>query len=86
MINTKEIKKLLIDKDLKIHDVAAYIGKSYSNTLLKINGKAPMTLQDAEKIQFLLDIDDSDFGFYFLHKERVVWSYTICLMAVLEKT
>lgn len=66
MINTKEIKKLLIDKNLKVHDVAAYIGKSYSNTLLKINGKTPMSLNEAEKLQFLLDIDDCDFCFYFL--------------------
>lgn len=72
MINTKEIKKLLIDKDLKIRDVAAYIGKSYSNTLLKINGKAPMLLEEAEKIQFLLGISDCDFGFYFLNHERAL--------------
>lgn len=69
MINTKEIKKLLIDKDLKVSDIANHISKSYSNTLLKINGKTPMTLLEAEKIQHLLGIDDSDFGFYFLHKE-----------------
>lgn len=72
MINTKEIKKLLIDKDLTINDVAIYIGKSYSNTLLKINGKNSITLSDAEKIQEFLKIDDSDFAFYFLHKERIV--------------
>ena len=72
MINTKEIKKLLIDKDLTINDIAIYIGKSYSNTLLKINGKIPMNLNDAEKIQEFLEIDDRDFAFYFLHKERTV--------------
>lgn len=72
MINTKEIKKLLIDKDLTINDVAIYIGKSYSNTLLKINGKTSITLGDVEKIQEFLEIDDSDFAFYFLHKERTV--------------
>ena len=72
MINTKEIKKLLIDKDLTINDVAIYIGKSYSNTLLKINGKTSITLGDAEKIQEFLEIDDRDFAFYFLYKERTV--------------
>lgn len=72
MINTKEIKKLLIDKDLTINDVAIYIGKSYSNTLLKINGKTSITLGDAEKIQEFLEINDSDFAFYFLYKERTV--------------
>lgn len=70
MINTKEIKKLLIDKDLKIHDVAKCINKSYSNTLLKINGKYSLTLSEAESIQFLLDIDDCDFCYYFLSREN----------------
>ena len=73
MINTKEIKKLLIDKNLKIQDVAEYIGKSYSSTFAKINGKTPMTLDDAEKIQFLLDIDDCDFCYYFLNHECELW-------------
>lgn len=82
MINTKEIKKLLIDKDLTINDVAIYIGKSYSNTLLKINGKTSITLGDAEKIQEFLEIDDRDFAFYFLYKERTVWLYTIWEMGL----
>lgn len=72
MINTKELKKLLIDKDLKVNDVATYVGKSYSNILLKINGKLPMSLNDAEKIQTLLGIEDSDFCFYFLSHERAL--------------
>lgn len=70
MINTKEIKKLLIDKSMTINDVAVYIGKSYSNTNLKLNGKAPMTLNEAEKIQSLLSIEDCDFGFYFFSHSR----------------
>lgn len=73
MINTKEIKKLLIDKNLKIQDVAKHIGKSYSSTFSKINGKSPMSLDDAEKIQFLLDIDDCDFCFYFLSHDGDLW-------------
>lgn len=70
MINTKEIKKLLIDKSMTISDVAVYIGKSYSNTNLKLNGKAPMNLLEAEKIQYLLGISDCDFGFYFFSHNR----------------
>lgn len=72
MINSKEIKKLLIDKDLKIIDVAKHIGKSYSNTLLKINGKTPMTLDEADQIQRFLGIDDENFRFYFLHNGSAV--------------
>lgn len=70
MINVKEIKKLLIDQDLKTSDVATYIGKSYSNTLSKLNGKTSITLSEADKIQSLLGIDDNDFCFYFLDHER----------------
>lgn len=70
MINTKEIKKLLIDKDLGIKDIAVCIGKSYSNALLKINGDLPMTLGEADKIQALLGISDCNFGFYFLSHIR----------------
>lgn len=66
MINTKEIKKLLIDKDLGIKDVASCIGKSYSTTLLKVNGGVPITLSEADKVQTLLGIRDCDFGFYFM--------------------
>lgn len=73
MINTKELKKLLIDKNLKVSDIAAHIEKSYSSTMLKINGKSSMSLGEAEKIQFLLDIDDNDFCFYFLSHESGLW-------------
>ena len=77
MINTKELKKLLIEKDLKISDVAMYLDRSYSSTSLKTNGKTPMTLGEAEKIQFLLDIKDEDFGFYFLYREYNIASFII---------
>ena len=72
MINTKELKKLLIDKDLGIKDVALCIGKSYSTTLLKINGEVPITLSEADKVQTLLGIRDCDFGFYFMSHSREV--------------
>lgn len=72
MINTKEIKKLLIDKDLGIKDVALCIGKSYSSALLKINGEIPITLSEADKVQTLLGINDCDFGFYFMSHSREV--------------
>ena len=72
MINTKELKKLLIDKDLGIKDVALCIGKSYSTALLKINGEVPITLSEADKVQTLLGIKDCDFGFYFMSHSREV--------------
>lgn len=72
MINTKEIKKLLIDKDLGIKDIALCLNKSYSSALLKINGELPITLGEAEEIQTLLGISDCDFGFYFMSHSREV--------------
>ena len=72
MINTKEIKKLLIDKDLGIKDISLCLGKSYSSALLKINGDLPLTLGEAEEIQKLLEISDCDFGFYFMSHNREV--------------
>jgi transcriptional regulator with XRE-family HTH domain len=70
MINTKELKKLLIDKDLTIYDLAAYLGKSHSTVRRKLNGRSPMNLWEAEKIQGILEIENQDFGFYFLSHER----------------
>lgn len=72
MINTKEIKKLLIDKDLGIKDIALCLDKSYSSALLKVNGELPLTLCEAERIQTLLGINDCDFGFYFFSHSREV--------------
>ena len=70
MINTKEINKLLGDKNMTIHDIAVRLGDSYSNTLFKINGRLCMSLMEAERIQLLLGIADCDFGFYFLGHTR----------------
>ena len=67
MINTKEIKKLLIDNNLTMHDVADCIGKSYNSAYLKLHNKAPMKLSEADKLQKLLGIADCDFGLYFLY-------------------
>lgn len=70
MINTKEIKKLLIEKDMTINDLAEYLEKSHSHVRRKVNGRAPMNLWEAEKIQDVLGIENKDFGFYFLSHER----------------
>lgn len=68
MINTKEIKKLLIENDLEINDVASCIGRTYNSTYLKLHNKAPMNLSEANKLQKLLRIADCDFGLYFLYR------------------
>lgn len=70
MINTKELKKLLIDKELTIIELATYLGKSHQTVRRKLNGRSPMNLWEAEQIQAILEIENRDFGFYFLSHER----------------
>ena len=70
MVNTKGIKKLLIDKDMDLSDLAAVIGRSYTTTSMKLNNASSMTLDEAEKIQEALGIHDEDFAYYFMSHER----------------
>ena len=70
MINTKELRKLLIDKEMTIVELASYLGKSHQTIRRKLNGRSPMNLWEAEKIQEILEIENRDFGFYFLSHER----------------
>ena len=70
MINTKELKKLLIDNELTIVDLATYLGKSHQTVRRKLNGRSPMNLWEAEIIQIVLGIENKDFGFYFLSHKR----------------
>lgn len=67
MINTNRLIELLVDKNLNISDVATCIGRSRNNTVSKLRNRIPMSLREAEKIQYLLGIKDEDFSFYFLN-------------------
>lgn len=70
MVNTNEIRKLLIDMDMSVKDLAHIMEQSYANVLLKIKNERRMNLDDAEKIQEILGIDDKDFGYYFFCHSR----------------
>lgn len=70
MVNTKEIKKRLIDKGMSVGDLAEVMGRSYANISSKINNKTPITLDDAMKMQTVLGISNEDFCFYFLSGGR----------------
>lgn len=70
MVNTKGIKKLLIDKDMDLSDLAVAIGRTYTTTSMKLNNSRSMTLDEAEKIQEALGIHDEDFAYYFLSHGR----------------
>lgn len=67
MINTNRLIELLVDKNLNISDVATCIRRSHNNTVSKLRNRTPMSLREAEKIQYLLGIEDEDFSFYFLN-------------------
>lgn len=66
-MNVIEIKKRMLDLDISAKDWAECLGLRVQQAYRKINGTSPMTLIQAEKIQKLLQIEDEDFAFYFLH-------------------
>ena len=66
MINTKEIKKLMIDAEMNIGDLARELGITRGYTSDVIHGRRPLTLAVANKMQDALGISNADFGFYFL--------------------
>lgn len=66
MVNTKELKKRMVDYDLTAATLADKVGLSRPYMSGIINGKKTLTLSVAERIQEVLEIPNSDFGHYFL--------------------
>ena len=52
----KEIKKILIDKDMTLTDLAEKLGVTQQNVSAKLK-KNDMRISEIEKIAFLLDYD-----------------------------
>lgn len=65
-MNVIEIKKRNLELGISASDWAECLGLSQQMAYKKISGKSPLTLEQANKIQQLLKIEDKDFGFYFL--------------------
>lgn len=65
-MNVIEIKKRNLELGLSAKDWAECLGISQQMAYKKISGKSPLTLEQANKVQQLLKIEDKDFGFYFL--------------------
>lgn len=65
MINTKAIKKKMIDEDITVNDLAKAIGKKPVTVRQKIAGYRPMFLDESEIIQVTLNIPDEQFCNYF---------------------
>ena len=64
-VNTKEIRKRMIDLDVSYEDLAQAIGKKAVTIRQKINNYRPLFVPEAEVIQQMLEIPDKEYGFYF---------------------
>jgi transcriptional regulator with XRE-family HTH domain len=67
MVNTQKIKARMTELDLNQTEVAAQIGIAQSTFNQKINNSRPLFLEEVEKLQELLKIDNADFSDYFFY-------------------
>lgn len=65
-MNIIEIKKRNLELGITPKDWAECLGVKLQHAYKKINGTSPLTLEQADKIQKLLQIDNCDFSLYFL--------------------
>lgn len=65
-MNTKEIKKRMIDCDITANDLATKCNVSSAKMSLVINNRQDATLELAEKMKHYLSISDEEFAHYFL--------------------
>lgn len=71
MLNTKALKRRMIDKNLTSMELAYRCGVSPSKMSFVLNNKQAARLSLIIDIQETLDIPDEDFGHYFLGGGRV---------------
>lgn len=65
MVNTNKLKGLLREKGITQADLAKFLELSQPTVNQKINNVRPMTLDEAEKLSTMLEIDAGEFGVYF---------------------
>lgn len=65
MVNTLKLKGKIAEQNTTISKLASDMGLTAYSLGRKIGGRAIMTLDEANKLQTLLDIPDSDFRSYF---------------------
>lgn len=68
-MNSVAIKKLMKEKRITQSAVAERMGMSQCALSQKINNKRPVTVQEAEELQRILEIQDHEFRFFFLSCE-----------------
>lgn len=69
MINCNKIKARIIEMGFTQGDVAKKLNIAQSSFNLKINGKRPLSVYEAEALCTILKIDISEIGAYFFNKE-----------------
>lgn len=67
MVNTKALRKRMIDFDITASELADRCGVSQTKISFILRNKMLLTLELAEKIQEILYIEDEDFAYYFLN-------------------
>ena len=69
MVNTAAIKARCKAMKITQEDIAQVLGIKRCTVSQKINNQRPMTVTEAVKLQWMLDIQPEDFGFFFFGGE-----------------
>ena len=69
MINGKKIKARMVELGLTQKMLAKLLEIAQPTLNLKLNGKRPMTISEAELLCNILNIDNSEIGLYFFNNK-----------------
>lgn len=67
MLNTILIKKRMLELNLNQEELARKTGMSQSSLNMKLNNVSPIYLEQAMRLQEILEIQDSEFKRYFFY-------------------
>lgn len=70
MINTKKLKAALVEKSFTQRSLSKEIGISKNTLNAKINGKAPISIEEATKLARVLELSKEDFDAIFFCSNR----------------
>ena len=72
MINSNKLKGRMKELQFTQADIAKELNLSQSSICLKLNNGRAFSLDEAEKLQNLLKISNSEFSDYFFYKEGCI--------------
>lgn len=67
--DAKKLRLRMSDLKLSQREVSTKMGIAQPTLSQKLNGVRPFYLEEAEKLAYILEIPDSDFGLYFFHED-----------------